>query len=189
MSVSTFENVMDEAGYSRRKPGWKPTLTPAQEKERYVWALQHNPDRYEVGGGLGFDFRTAVFTDETPARVGEERGMIRVWAHDDEIYDDDVRHNRNRKDCCLQFFGAFRYDHKGPCHVYFYETPAEAEVAEKVLELENAFTRAPANHAQTRARKALQQLGEQDVNLRENTRNFSISRNMIIIAEHVHGVG
>jgi hypothetical protein len=29
MSVTTFENVMYEAGYSRRKLGWKPTLTPA----------------------------------------------------------------------------------------------------------------------------------------------------------------
>jgi hypothetical protein len=77
--------------------------------------------------------------------------MIRVWAQNNEIYNDDVWHNRNRKDCCPQFFGAFRYNHKGPCHVYFHETPAEAEVAKKVLELENAFTQASANHAQTRA--------------------------------------
>ncbi|KAF1974995.1 hypothetical protein BU23DRAFT_634967 [Bimuria novae-zelandiae CBS 107.79] len=28
MSVSTFENVMYEAGYARRKPGWKPPLVP-----------------------------------------------------------------------------------------------------------------------------------------------------------------
>jgi hypothetical protein len=35
ISVSTFENVMFEAGYSRRKPGWKPPLTRHQERVRY----------------------------------------------------------------------------------------------------------------------------------------------------------
>ncbi|KAF1935972.1 hypothetical protein EJ02DRAFT_482793, partial [Clathrospora elynae] len=100
----------------------KPTLTPAQERERNAWALAHNPDKYEVSDGLGYDFRSVVFTDETPAWIGEERGMIQAWARKDEFYNDDVRHERNRKDCCLQFFGAFRYGHKGPCHVYFHET-------------------------------------------------------------------
>ena len=122
LSVSTFENVMYEAGYSRRKPGWKPPLTSSQRRERLQWALKHNPDRYETGDGLGFDFRSVVFTDKTPARVGEERGMLRTWARDDEVYHNDVRHDRNRRDCCIQFFGAFRYNYKGPCHVYFHET-------------------------------------------------------------------
>jgi hypothetical protein len=27
LSISLFENIMYEAGYSRRKPGWKPPLT------------------------------------------------------------------------------------------------------------------------------------------------------------------
>jgi hypothetical protein len=101
LSVSTFENVMYEAGYSRRKPGWKPPLTSSQRRERLQWALKHNPDRYETGDGLGFDFRSVVFTDETPARVGEERGMLRTWARDDEVYHNDVRHDRNRRDCCI----------------------------------------------------------------------------------------
>ena len=35
MSITTFENVMYEAGYARRKPGWKPPLTPDEEAERY----------------------------------------------------------------------------------------------------------------------------------------------------------
>ena len=56
MTISTFENVMYEAGYLRGKLGWKPTLTPAQEKERYAWALQHNPDKNEVGDGLRYNF-------------------------------------------------------------------------------------------------------------------------------------
>jgi hypothetical protein len=35
MSIRTFENVMYEARYARRRPGWKPKLTREQEKERY----------------------------------------------------------------------------------------------------------------------------------------------------------
>lgn len=172
MSISTFENVMYGAGYTRRKPGWKPPLSSSQRRERLQWALQHNPDRYEVGDGLGYDFTSVVFTDETPARVGEERGMMRVWARSDEKYDDDVRHDRNRRDCCLQFFGAFRYDYKGPCHVYFHETQQEKQVAEELLEKENAFTRASSNHMQTRARAALRELGELDINLRNYTQKL-----------------
>lgn len=137
ISVTTFENVMYEAGYSRKRPGWKPLLTPEQEEERYQWALAHNPDLYEVGDGLGYDFRKVVFTDETPARIGEERGMQRVWCKDSERYDDDVKKDRNRKDCCLQFYGAFRYNYKGPCHVYFPESYKEKESADKHLRIEN----------------------------------------------------
>jgi hypothetical protein len=83
LSISTLENIMYEAGYSRRKPGWKPPLTPAQERERYQWALAHNPaahnpDRDHEYDNNGFNFREVVFTDETPARVGELRSMIRA---------------------------------------------------------------------------------------------------------------
>ena len=113
-----------------------------------------------------------VFTDETPARVGEERGMIRTWARDDEIYNDDVRHNRNRRDCCIQSSEAFRYNVKGPCHSYFHETQKDKEVAEELLGLENAATRTSSNHVQRRARAALQELGEVDINLRTSTRKL-----------------
>ena len=172
LSISTFENVMYGAGYKRRKPGWKPPLSSTQRQERLRWALEHNPDRYEVGDGLGFDFRCVVFTDETPAQVGEERGMIRAWARDDEIYNNDVRHDRNRRDCCIQFFGAFRYNFKGPCHSYFHETQEEKEAAEELLALENAATRTSSNYAQRRARAALLELSEVDINLRTSTRKL-----------------
>ena len=82
MSITTFENVMYEAGHARRAPGWKPSLTPDQEKERLAWAHAHNPDKYEEGDNLGYDFTQVVFSDETPARIGEERGMIRTWCRD-----------------------------------------------------------------------------------------------------------
>jgi hypothetical protein len=69
-------------------------------------------------------------------------------------------------------FLEFRYDHKGPCHVYYRETKEEKEVADKLLELENKATAASSNHMQTRVRAALQELGELDTNLRNNTRKL-----------------
>ncbi|KAF2030133.1 hypothetical protein EK21DRAFT_66159 [Setomelanomma holmii] len=58
---------MYDAGYARQRPRWKPSLTQAQQQERLQWALAHNPDKYEYGDGLGFNFRDVVFTDETLA--------------------------------------------------------------------------------------------------------------------------
>jgi hypothetical protein len=64
--------------YARRRPGWRPPLTPEQQEERLAWALAHNPDKYEYSDRLGFDFRTFIFIDETLARIGEQRGMQRA---------------------------------------------------------------------------------------------------------------
>ncbi len=98
--------------------------------------------------------------------------MLRTQARDNKVYYHDVRHDRNQRDCCLQFFGAFRYNHKEPCYVYFHETQEEKEIAEKLLALENAATQALSNHAQTRARAALQKLRELDINLQATTRKL-----------------
>ncbi|KAF1942878.1 hypothetical protein EJ02DRAFT_502573 [Clathrospora elynae] len=127
MSVSTFENVM----------------------EQYAWALAHNPNKYKVGDGLGYDFRT--------------------WTRKDEIYNDDVCHESNRKDCCLQFFGAFRYGHKVPCHVYFHETQAGIEAGARSLDQKNLIMKAQSNSSQLSAHAALQVLNETNVNLRQST--------------------
>jgi hypothetical protein len=170
ISVTTFENVMYEAGFARRRPGWKPSLSPEQEKERYAWALAHNPDRYEYGDGLGYDFTLVVFSDETPARIGEERGLIRTWCCEGEQYNSHVKHDRNRKDCCLQFYACFRYDYKGPCHVYYPETEAEKAAAEVHIQQLNADQKTRDNKLQIYARQGLNQLGESDVNRRYNTR-------------------
>jgi hypothetical protein len=104
MSITTFENVMYEAGYSRKKPGWKPPLTAKEEQERYQWALAHNPDLHCIGDGQGFNFRTVAYTDETPARIGEQRGMQRTWIRDGEQYDEGVKKDRILKYSQLQFY-------------------------------------------------------------------------------------
>jgi hypothetical protein len=106
-----------------------------------------------------------VFTDETPARIGEQRGMIRAWCREDEKYDDDVKKERKPMGSALQFFGAFRYDRKGPCHVYYHETQEEIQAGEKALEWENLVQKAQLNSAQLSARSALTIINEADVNL------------------------
>jgi hypothetical protein len=122
MSITTFENVMYEAGYARRKPGWKPPLTPEEEAERYQWAKEHNPDRYALNDSLGFNFRTVAFTDKTPAQVREQRGMQRTWMKEEEHYNKDVKKDRVLKYSQLQFYSAFAYNSKGPCVIYEQET-------------------------------------------------------------------
>ena len=63
--------------------------------------------------------------------------MQRVWCKDGEQYDDGVKKDRTSKYSQLQFYGAFRYQHKGPCVVYREETNAEKKAADKALHQEN----------------------------------------------------
>jgi hypothetical protein len=67
ISILTFENVIYEAGYARRQPGWKPHLTDKQEQVRYEWAIAHNPNCDKEYDGKGYDFTQVVFTDKTLA--------------------------------------------------------------------------------------------------------------------------
>ncbi|KAF1941289.1 hypothetical protein EJ02DRAFT_492810, partial [Clathrospora elynae] len=172
MSISTLENVMYEADYAQRKPGWKPPLTPAQERECYQWALNHNLDKEKEYDNKGYNFRKVVFTDETPARIREQRGMIRAWCKEDEIYNDNVKKDRKQISAALQFFGAFRYNYKGPCHVYYYETQEEIEAREQALKWENEVTWAQSNSSQMSARAALNVLEEAGINLCHSTQKL-----------------
>ncbi|KAB2099601.1 hypothetical protein AG0111_0g12098 [Alternaria gaisen] len=170
MSISTFENIMYSAGFARKKPGWKPKLSPSDIQARLTWALAHNPDKYELGDGKGFNFRAVCCTDETPARVGEQRGMQRSWQKDGERYDEDVKKDRVQKYSQLQFYGAFTYDHKGPYVIYERETELEKFFNDLIVEAENEERREQAGSSQLHARSALNLMSESDVNGRYNTR-------------------
>ena len=170
MRVETFQNVMYEAGYARGKPGWKPPLTPQREKERYEWALTHNSDLHEEYDSLDYDFKQVVFADETPARIGEERGLIRTWCLEGERWDDNVKHDRNRKDYCLQLYASSRFNHKGLCHVYYPETDQEKVDTEAHIKESHRDQKTRDDKLQIYARRALNQLDESDVNRCYNTR-------------------
>lgn len=160
MSVELFENVMYEAGYSRGKQGYKPELVEKEKKERHEWAKAHNPDKYDKGDNLGFNFRRAVYTDETPARVGEQRGVHRAWIKKEEKYLPDVKKPRIQKYSQLQFYGAFTYGEKGPCHIYEKETKEEKQKAFTALQKENKARKEQATNLHRVARAALGELGE-----------------------------
>lgn len=57
ISIKTFENIMYEVGYARRRPGWKPSLAHEQEQERYAWAIAQNPGKDKEYDNKGFNFR------------------------------------------------------------------------------------------------------------------------------------
>ncbi|RMZ66319.1 Transposable element Tcb2 transposase [Pyrenophora seminiperda CCB06] len=154
-SISTFENIMYDAGYARRKPGWKPKLSPDEENRRFLWALHHNPDKYAYGDGEGFDFRQVAYSDETPARVGEQRGMQRSWG---------------------KFYGIFTYNYKGPCVIYERESPVKKSLNNAVLDAENTERRTRTSSAQIRSRAALNLLNEPDINGRWSTTRTQYTR-------------
>jgi hypothetical protein len=81
-----------------------------------------------------------------------------------------VRKDRLRKDCCLQFYGSFRYNHKGSCYIYYKETEAEKQDAEEKLQEENAARKEQSNTAQILAKGALTEMNEHEKNIRYNTR-------------------
>jgi transposase len=96
--------------------------------------------------------------------------MQRAWYKEGEKYNDDVRKDRTRKECCLQFYGAFQYDHKGPCHVYYHETGQEKQAAEVALQKENEAMKAQSNRAQHLAQSALSEIQDHKINACYNTR-------------------
>jgi hypothetical protein len=170
ISVSLLENIIYEAGYARRRPSWKPLLTPKEEKESYRWALIHDPDRYKSGDNLGFNFHTVCFTDQTPARIGDQRGLMRTWAKEEEEYHEDVKKDQIEQHLSLMFHRSFVYNHKGPCHIYPQETKEEKAAAEVAFKKENEDRAAHMDLTQTRARSALRTLNETDVNSRDRSR-------------------
>lgn len=170
MSISLFKNIMYQANYAPKKPGWKPKLSLSDIQSRFEWALADNPDKNELNDGEGFNFRTVCYTDETPARVGEQRGMQRSWQRDGERYDEDVKKDRVQKYSQLQFYGAFTYNHKGPCVIYERDTPLEKFLNDAIIEAENEERRELAASSQLRARKALNLMSDSDINSRYNTR-------------------
>ena len=105
--------------------------------------------------------------------------MQRAWFRPEEKYDKDVKHDRIQKYCKLQFYGAFTYNHKGPCHIYAQETKAEAQAAEVALTRENAERRKQATSAQYHARAALRAIDPNDRNLRSRKAQYTKKDNYV----------
>ncbi len=129
VSTTTIENTLYKKGLARRKPGWKFALTEANKAERVALLKEYHPDK--------FDWRNVIFTDETPAKIGAQRGWHRSWRKTDETYHEDVKMTRQKKQDTLQFWACFAYGAKGPCHVHHNEEEEEKQMAQQALEEEN----------------------------------------------------
>jgi hypothetical protein len=53
-----------------------------------------------------------IYTDETSARVGEQRRIKRAYMKPEEIPQEDVKLLQVRDSCGLQLYSAFTYDEK-----------------------------------------------------------------------------
>ena len=95
---------------------------------------------------------------------------MRTWCCEGDRQDNDVKHNCNRKDYCLQFYAAFCYNSKGPCHVYREETEAGKQEAAAHIQRLNVDQKTRNNKLQIYARQALYGISESDVNSCYNTR-------------------
>lgn len=160
VSTSTVEAVLYEQGYARRKLTWKPVLTPAQKVKRLAWAHQYHPDH--------FDWTLVIFTDETPCKVGLQRGFQRIWRKVDEAYVEDCLQARQKKYSEMQFWGCFTHGYKGPCHIWRKESEDEKALAITALSIENRLRQSLAEDMQSVATACLDVLGETSGNKRKN---------------------
>ena len=90
----------------------------------------------------------------------------------EERQDNNIEYNYNCKDCCLQFYKAFRYNHKGPYYVYFMESKEEKAAAQIHIKALNKDTKTCNNKLQIQAQQALDLRGDSNVNRRYNTRKL-----------------
>jgi hypothetical protein len=140
---------MYKAGYARRRPGWKPKLSPDVENRRYLWALITTLINTRIAIIKALIF-AMLHTQIRRLCVGEQRGMQRSWFKNGERYEEDVKKDHVQKHSKLQFYRVFTYDYKGPCVIYERETPAEEVLNNAELDAENADRRARISSAQTR---------------------------------------
>ncbi|KAF1973243.1 hypothetical protein BU23DRAFT_599191, partial [Bimuria novae-zelandiae CBS 107.79] len=111
--------------------------------------------------GVAFSGRLRT-TQINMTRVGEQRGMLRALAKNDEIYDPDVKRPKIRNNCSLQFYGSFTYDSKGPYHIYGTESAEAKRIAKQRLDKENQRNKEQRQRLVPQARAALQELGDAD---------------------------
>jgi transposase len=131
VSPRTAHRILRNAGLVKRKPTWKPGLTPAMREARLQFALRHRDWTLK-------DWKNVIWTDETSVVLGHRRGGVRVWRRPGERYDKTCVRTRWKKASEFMFWGTFSYEHKGPMHIWKTETAAEKKVAQIEIDRLNA---------------------------------------------------
>jgi hypothetical protein len=123
----TIETRLRKAGLGRYKPTKKLNLTDLQRAQRYEIALSRKD------WGLA-EWRTIIFSDEASIIVSAKRGQQNLSRTSVEQYHPDCIERRYNNYSEAMFWGCFTYDHKGPCHIYYPETPEQREEYLRVIQ-------------------------------------------------------
>ncbi len=129
VSTSTIQQTLYDKGYGRQRPGWKVPLDSDAKAQHVAILKKYHPDV--------FDWRNVIFTDETPAKVGDRCGLHRSWAKKDEAYHPDVKQDRLKRQLEGQVRACFVYGQKGPMKFWYTEEEDEKEAAKFALQEEN----------------------------------------------------
>jgi hypothetical protein len=84
-----MQQALYDKGYSHQRPGWKVILDDDAKAQLVALLRNYHPNH--------FDWHNVVFTNETPAKVGDRRGWHRPWAKKDEAYHPDVKRARLKR--------------------------------------------------------------------------------------------
>jgi transposase len=131
VSPMTVWRVLRASGLRKTKPTRKPGLTDEMRQARLQWCLDHKDWTLD-------QLKKVIWTDETSVVLNHRRGGYKVWRSSDEAFVKSVIRPRWKGYCEFMFWGAFSYDHKGPCHVWKPETAKDKKAAEKDLVVWNA---------------------------------------------------
>jgi hypothetical protein len=116
----TIEEKLRARGLRRWKSTKKIGLTDIQKAQRYEIVLSRKDWGLE-------EWRRVIFSDEASIIVSEKRGQQKIsrMVGQEERYHPDYIERRFNNYSEAMFWSCFTYDHKGPCHIYYPETPEQ----------------------------------------------------------------
>jgi transposase len=134
ISHSSVLRILHKDGFTIVEPSWNPGLTEPVKAARLRFCLDHQRWTLE-------DWKATIFTDETSVILGHCRGSVRVWRTAGDAHDPTCIRRRWKRSSDFLVWGCFKYDKKGPLHIFEPETAyqhkqSEVEIAALNAELE-----------------------------------------------------
>jgi transposase len=125
LSPMSVWRMLRQARFKKVKPTKKAGLSEKMRQARLAFARKYENWTIE-------DWKRVIWTDETAVTLCR-RGSFRIWRRPDEKFLKSCVRNRFKKYSCFMFWGAFSYDHKGPCHIYKTETTTQRAASLKTI--------------------------------------------------------
>ena len=131
-SPRTLKLAFASHGYGRHKRHFKPLLTPENKKVRLAYCEDWIPL-------LKGKEHLIIYCDETIISIGEKRGQEWVTRTEDEEYHPDCLDRRFKTRSAALFWGVYRANRIGPCHISKTENATQRKKSETHLNLVNSF--------------------------------------------------